>query len=127
MPNLPRTTRALLVAACLASPLAMAAPETVLVTYLAKPHEEAALAKVLDQHWQTARKLNLMQASPHVVLRRDDNGKTTFVEVFTWRDASIPDSAPETITALWQQMNDLTEKRDGKPNLDFTAMQLLAP
>ena len=73
-------------------------PETVLVTLHAKPGSEAALQAVLTRHWSTARALNLVRDSPHVTLREAEDGNTTrFIDIFTWRDAAIPDAAPAPI------------------------------
>lgn len=110
---------------CGACCVSAAAPETVIVTLHAKPGAEAALARVIAKHWDTARKLKLVQNAPHVTLRGDENGKTYFVEIFTWRDGSVPDAAPAEIQAIWKQMNDLVEAREGKPGLDFRAVSLL--
>jgi hypothetical protein len=103
-----------------------AEPETVVVTLHAKPGAEAELARVIANHWDTARKLNLVQTAPHVTLRGDENGKTYFIEIFTWRDGSIPDAVPAEIQAIWKQMNDLVEALDGKPGLDFRAVSVVA-
>lgn len=87
---------------CLAGSFAPAAaqkaaeePETVMVTLHAKPGAEADLERVIAQHWSTARQLNLVRPVPHVTLRGSEDGnKTYFIDVFTWRDAHIPDAAP---------------------------------
>lgn len=109
----------------LAQPTA-AQPETVMVTLRAKPGAEAELARVLERHWSTARAWNLVNDAPHLTLRGSDDGKVYFIEIFTWRDAAIPDSAPPAIQAIWAEMNRLVEPRGGKPGLDFTAVSLLA-
>ena len=40
-----------------------------------------------------------------------ENGETYFVEIFTWRDAAIPDHAPPAIQSIWAEMNKLVEGR----------------
>ena len=101
-------------------------PETVMVTLRAKPGAEADLGRVLERHWATARSLNLVRQTPHLTLRGTEDGdKTYFVEIFTWRDAAIPDAAPPAIQAIWAEMNRLVEPRGGKPGLDFTAVSVL--
>jgi len=103
-------------------------PETVLVTLHAKPGSEGALEAVLTRHWSTARALNLVRDSPHVTLREAEDGdKTRFIDIFTWRDAAIPDAAPAPIRELWDQMNSLTEARGGRPGLEFRAVSVVAP
>jgi hypothetical protein len=103
-------------------------PETVMVTLRAKPGSGAALQHVLAEHWATARKLNLVRAAPHVTLRYDEEGgKSRFVDIFTWRDAAIPDKAPAEIRALWDRMNSLVEARGGRPGLEFQEVSLVEP
>ena len=83
-----------------------ATPETVMVTYRAKKGSEAQLAQVLSRHWETVRRLDLVTAEPREVFRAG----STLIEVFTWKDAEIPDNAPAEVTALWAEMNKLVEK-----------------
>jgi len=101
-------------------------PETVMVTFRPKPGSEAELARVIEKHWATARRLNLILPSPHVTMRGAESGnKTYFVDVFTWRDAGIPDAAPAEIRSIWDEMNRLVEARDGRPGLDFAAVDVV--
>jgi hypothetical protein len=101
-------------------------PETVMITLRAKPGAESSLARVIERHWETVRRLHLVIDAPHVTLRgTESGGKTYFVEIMTWRDASIPDSAPVEILAIWKEMNDLVEARGG-PGLEITEMSVIA-
>ncbi len=101
-------------------------PETVLVTFRAKSGAEAELARVIASHWRAATDLNLLVETPHVTLRgTDDTGKVYFVDVFTWRDPSIPDAAPPAIRKIWAEMNALVESRGGHPGLAFEAVSLV--
>ena len=87
-------------------------PETVIVTVHAKPGAEADLQRVLARHWTTARDLELVADAPHLSLRGvDAAGKSYFVEIFTWRDADIPDHAPPAIRSIWAEMAKLVEGR----------------
>lgn len=96
------------------------APETVMITLHAKPGAEAGLARVIERHWETARRLKMVLDGPHVTLRgTESRNKTYFVEILTWRDASVPDAAPPEILAIWKEMNDLVEPRAGQPGLDI--------
>ena len=107
---------------------AMAQQETVMVTFRAKAGAEAELAAVIAKHWTTGSGLNLFAGEPHVTLRGvDGEKKTYFVEIFTWRDASIPDHAPAAIQAIWADMNRLTEARGGRPGLEFAEVSVIAP
>ena len=101
-------------------------PETVMVTFHAKAGAEAELAQVIANHWKTANDLKLVNPAPHLTLRgTDENRKAYFVEVFTWRDQSIPDAAPPAIQRIWAQMNALVEKREGREGLTFDEVSVV--
>jgi len=101
-------------------------PETVLITFRPKPQAEQELADVIARHWQEARRLDLVLATPHLTLRgRDGAGRVVLTEVLTWRDARIPDAAPPAILEIWKRMNELVEERDGRAGLVFDAVTVL--
>src|SRR5437867_13029260 len=78
-------------------------PETVMVTLHARAGADAALVEVVRRHWDTARRLNLVLESPHVTLRSTAaDGAHDFVDIFTWRDADVPDDAPSEIRSIWE-------------------------
>jgi hypothetical protein len=108
-----------------AQPSAM--PETVMVTYHAKPGSETALADAIARQWAAANRLKLVLETPHALVRGDEQGKTYFVEIFTWRNANIPDAPPAAIQNIWADMNQLVEPRGGKPGIDFAAVSVVAP
>ena len=109
-----------------ARPTLAGQPEAVIVTLHAKTGAEAELAAVIARHWETARQLNLVLDAPHLTVRGTENGtQTYFVEIFTWRDASIPDAAPPAIRAIWAEMNRLVEARGSKPGLDFAEVTIV--
>jgi hypothetical protein len=105
-------------------------PETVMITLRPKAGAEAELAQVIARHWETVQRLKLVTDAPHVTLRGSEAAegttRTFFVDVFTWRDASIPDAAPKEILAIWADMNRLVEKRNGRPGLTIDEVALLA-
>src|SRR4029450_12376433 len=95
-------------------------PETMMITLRPKAGAEAELKTVIAAHWDTARRLNLVLPEPHVTLElKDETRAIYYVDVFTWRDRDIPDSAPESIQKIWSDMNRLTAARDGRPGLDI--------
>ncbi len=108
-------------------PLVSAAdePETVMVTFHAKAGAEAMVAQVIADHFATARQLNLVLAEPHLTVRMDEGDRAALVDIFTWRDGSIPDKAPQAIRAIWTEMARLTEPRGGKPAIDVVPVVLV--
>jgi hypothetical protein len=101
------------------------APETVMVTLHAKPGSEEELARVIASHWATARQMKLVRDSPHVSVRgMEDGNKAYFMEIFTWRDAQVPDAAPPEIRKIWDDMNRLAEARDGHAGLEFVVVSV---
>ena len=101
-------------------------PETVMATFHARPGAEAALARIIADHFDTARALNLVLAEPHVTIRRNEGDTTAFVQIFTWRDASVPDHAPPAIQKIWAEMAKLTEPRGGRPGIDIVQVELVS-
>ena len=101
-------------------------PETVMITLHAKPGAEAELAQVIARHWDTARRLKLIRETPHLTLRSAEGAQTDFVEIMTWRDASVPDAAPAQIQQLWAEMNRLVEKRGAMPGLRIEQMSVVS-
>jgi hypothetical protein len=97
-------------------------PETVLVKYHVKSGSEREMASLIERQWAAVRKLNMTFENPHVVVRGDEMGKSFFVEIFTWRDASLPDKAPAAVQEIWSAMNKIVEARDGRPGIDFAVV-----
>jgi hypothetical protein len=108
-----------------AQPSAM--PETVMVTYHVKAGSEAALANAITRQWAAANQLKLVLENPHTLVRGDEQGKIYFVEIFTWRDAHIPDAPPAAIQKIWAEMNQLVESRGARPGIDFAAVSVVVP
>ncbi len=103
-------------------------PETVMVTYHVKPGSEAEMQKVLAQAWDTYRHENLVFKYPHVIVRdQEDGGKPRIVEIFTWVSHSAPEHAPDSVKALWGQMQALCEERNGHGGLGGGEVTLVAP
>ena len=84
-------------------------PETVMVTVKAKPGKEAQLESVMKKHWATVKRLDLVTGDPHTLYRTDSG---VFVDIFTWKSASIPDNAPADVLAVWKEMNEAASKLD---------------
>ncbi|HMD36432.1 MAG TPA: hypothetical protein VKH42_15755 [Vicinamibacterales bacterium] len=109
----------------LSAALHAAEPATVVITLHPKAGGEQELADVIARHYALARRLDLLQPEAvHVTLRgADESDRPYFVEILTWRDASVPDNAPKDIVSVWTEMNRLVEPRAGRPGLDIVPMR----
>jgi hypothetical protein len=102
-------------------------PETVVITLHAKPGAETELQQVIEKHWTVARQMNLVRDSPHLTLRRTEEGsKVCFTDIFTWRDASVPDNAPPEIRTIWARMTELVESRGGNAGLSISEAAIVS-
>jgi hypothetical protein len=98
-------------------------PETETIYSIAhvKPGMENQYAELSARTWAIYRKLDLVLEKPHIVVRGvDADGLPYFIEIFTWRSPEIPDHAPPEVRAIWQQLESVCEKRNGRPGIDFT-------
>ena len=101
--------------------------ETVLSTLRCRPGKEDELQSTLAQEWTTLRKLGLVLADPHILLKgKDDGGKPIFVEVFTWRDHDAPDHVPPEVQAIWNHLQSLVEARDGHKGIEFPEFEIVS-
>ena len=122
------------VAGCGAASLAAAAggpkdPETVVVTFHVREGKEAEMEKILrEDHWPLLRRLGLVHAAPHVLVRgREADDRPYFIEVLTWRDHDTPDNAPPEVEAVWKHMRDIVEKRGAQDAIQIDEVDLLIP
>ncbi|MFY9550079.1 MAG: hypothetical protein WAU32_02920 [Thermoanaerobaculia bacterium] len=122
----------LVAAALLAAAGAAAAgpPETVHVTYHVRSGKLDEFLAVLGEHYPAGRKLGIVLAEPHLVLAgKEDGGLPVVIEILTWRDADAPDNVAKkypSVQAIWDRLNALVEKRDGKPAIEIDEMEIIA-
>ncbi|HEY4246159.1 MAG TPA: hypothetical protein VGM64_04835 [Lacunisphaera sp.] len=110
----------LLLRAADAKPPAAVDPETIYCIYHVKPGHEKAFAAARASAWVIYRRLDLVQAKPHVVVGGSNGpAKPYVVEIFTWRDSAIPDNAPPEVLEAWKKLGAECETRDGRPGIDF--------
>ena len=121
-----------LVAAALLTAVAADAagpPETVHVTYHVQSGKLDEFLAVLGEHYPAGRKLGIVLAEPHLILSgKEDGGHPVVIEILTWRDADAPDNVTRkypTVRAIWDRLNALVEKRDGKPAIDIDEMEIV--
>jgi hypothetical protein len=92
--------------------MATASPIRMLCTYRIKKGQEAAFLRLLEKHWPTLHGLGLATPEPAQVLRGHDKaGGTVFIEMFSWKDATAPQTAHNTpeVMAVWEPMGALAE------------------
>src|SRR5215472_3627417 len=88
---------------------------------------ETQYAELSARSWAIYRKLDLVLPAPHIVIRGADSGNPPyFVEIFAWKNAEIPDHAPAEVRAVWQELENACESRNGRPGIDFTEVTAVA-
>jgi hypothetical protein len=128
------TLKSLVISVCI---LAICAPasqlpgpgtETIHSVAHVKRGKEGDYAKLSGEAWRLYTRMGFVLDRPHIVLRGvDDKGRTYFVEIFTWKSPNIPDHAPAAVKAIWNKLEAVCERRDGRPGIDFsevTAVQI---
>lgn len=56
----------------------------------------------------------------------EEDNQVFLMEIFTGRDASIPDAAPKEIQAIWAEMNALAEPRRSRPGLTLDQVSVVS-
>jgi len=106
----------------------MSAPPTVLCLYRVPAGREEEFTRLLERHWPALRALDLVTDDPPQHYRgAESDGGPLFVEIFRWRDeeaARLAHEHPE-VMAVWEPMDAITERRGGRPNMEFPHLQPL--
>ncbi len=98
--------------------------ETVMVTYRVQSGKEAEFEALLADAWKVYRAEGLVYSEPHLIVRdADGEGKTRYVEIFTW--GKSPDHPPATVLAVWKQEQALCESRDGHRGIEGGEVNLV--
>ena len=101
-------------------------PETVVATFHVVAGKETDFEQVLAREWETYTKEKLVFDQPHMILRgKEDDGKTYFVDIFTWVSHSTSDNPPATVQAIWGSMGPLIEARNGHSSMEIKEVQLI--
>ena len=109
-----------------------APPETVIVYYDVKLGQETALKEALARAWAIYQKEQMVCAQPHMIVRQKEmggpnDGKSTFVEIFSWVNHAAPLHPPDSVNAIWTQLQSLCEPRDGHSGYYGYVVDLLIP
>jgi hypothetical protein len=92
----------------------------VICTYRVRADAEQEFVTLLSRHWPTLRSLGFVTGDDPLVLRGDDDGGPTYVEIFTWVENGfeLAHEHPDVL-AIWEPMDPLLEARDGRPKWEF--------
>jgi len=101
---------------------------TVICLYRVSPGREAEFTDLLRRHWPALHALDLVTDDrPQHYRGAEQGGAPLFVEIFRWKSeeaARLAHEHPE-VMAIWEPMDKLTEKRNGRPNMEFPHVQPL--
>jgi hypothetical protein len=102
------------------------ANEIVICTYRVNPDREAEFRSVLERHWPTLRRLELVTNRPPQHFRSLHSGAPTYVEIFEWVDGAktVAHEHPDVIE-IWEPLEAACETRDGKPATEFPHYEAL--
>lgn len=107
----------------------MSTSTTVICLYRVASGRETEFTRLLERHWPTLHELDLVTDRPPQHYRgAEQGGGPLFVEIFDWKSedaARLAHEHPE-VMAIWEPMDKLTEKRSGRPNMEFPHVQPLS-
>jgi hypothetical protein len=99
--------------------------ETVVTTFHVRDGKEAEMSKLIQRAWDTYNKFGMVLPEPNIVARGTDNsGKLFFMEILSWKNHDVPDTAPAEVQAIWAEMEALCEKREGHRGIEFHEVQI---
>jgi hypothetical protein len=103
-------------------------PETVMVTYHVRMGQEVNFHGLLTRAWDTYRGEHMVFAQPHIIVQdRETNGKTRFIEIFTWISHTGPQQPPDSVKQVWSDEQSLCQARDGHSALEGGEVNLILP
>ena len=92
----------------------MAEPVKMLVIYRPKPGNEEEIGRLVGKHYPALQTTGLVTDEPATIYRATNKrtGQVFFVESFSWRDASAPETAHQmpAVMAVWEPMTPLLEQ-----------------
>jgi len=100
-----------------------AKPVTVLCLYRVKEGSVEEFQGLLAKHWPALDSVGLVTDEParHWLSHEKGSDAPVVVEIFSWKDASMPGRAHELpeVMAVWEPMGGLCEERGNKPSMEF--------
>ncbi len=97
--------------------------ETVICTFRVKPNDVVPFRQLLDRHWPTLHRLELVNDTPEQVFIGTDEGTDgpVFISIFDWVSAEAVETAHEhpDVAEIWEAMEPLCESRNGRPSMEF--------
>jgi len=100
----------------------MPGPPTVVCIYRVAPGSETEFSSLLKRHWPALQELGLVtEKRPLHFQGAESDGRPLFVEIFEWKSEESSELAHEhpEVMAIWEPMDRLTERREGRPNMEF--------
>ncbi|MGI9595269.1 MAG: hypothetical protein ACR2QK_03860 [Acidimicrobiales bacterium] len=98
-------------------------PEIVICTFRVRQESLARFRELLDGHWSTLRRLELVTDTPEQqFLSVDDGGaQPVVISIFEWTsdEASARAHDHPDVADIWEGMAPLCESRNGLPPMDF--------
>jgi hypothetical protein len=108
----------------------VSAAETVICTFRVKSDEMATFRGLLDRHWPTLRRLELVTDTAEQVFIGEDDGVSgpVVVSIFEWANPEAVDIAHEhpDVAEIWEAMEPVCEPRGGRPSMEFPHFQRVA-
>ncbi|HEY6330426.1 MAG TPA: hypothetical protein VI756_13905 [Blastocatellia bacterium] len=100
--------------------------ETILGIYHVKEGADDQFLKAYRNTWSVYRELDAVFEKPHVLMKgTDESGRTCYFDLFTWKDAEIPDHAPDKIKTAWKELEALCESRGGHRGIEGDAVTIV--
>ncbi|MFT7670415.1 MAG: hypothetical protein ACI8X5_003123 [Planctomycetota bacterium] len=99
---------------------------TVIAIYRVSLGKEQEFEQLLERHHPTLLQLELVKEErPRVYRNLDEKGRSTYYEIFEWKDAKAAGGAHENpeVMAVWDAMGKVVEERDGLPKYEFPHVQ----
>ena len=97
-------------------------PRTVLCHFRVIAEREGEFRQLLERHWPTLRKLDLVTDEASLIYRSVDKAeRPCFLEIFHWKSdeaVRVAHDHPD-VQAVWEPMMPLCEARDGLPAMEF--------